>query len=493
MSIINENERQELLFSMAELLEEYDYQFDYDALRIIIDEWAKNKATLIEAFKKHPNYVEGRFMIAFTSNYERVLNVDEISAFVDWLQSRNGPMSTGIENLPEEINRRRLDDCCCWLPDNVFNLFWALPRRACQIIDEEKAQIINDALPNIKARAGQKMSRVINKICVYLGYDKHPEYNREFAKFADALNPLIIKRHTVISLNPLDYLTMSFGNSWASCHTIDKTNKRGMPNNYSGCYSSGTISYMLDSSSIIMYTVEADYDGTDYWKQSKIHRQMFHWGEEKLVQGRLYPQSNDSGADEYTTYRNIVQEIISKCFEFDNLWTVSKGVSAASRYIISQGTHYADYSNFSNCTLSRIKDNMNESSFIVGAEPICIECGCRHSVAENINCCAEDGYYTCEDCGCRLSEDDVIWVDDYAYCRDCVSYCDDCDSYHREESTWLGDYDRNVCPRCLDQYYVVCGCCAEYIDRDYAVYDDETDEYYCPEHVPEREEEEEEE
>ena len=158
--------------------------------------------------------------------------------------------------------------------------------------------------------------------------------------------------HTILSVNPLDYLTMSFGNSWASCHTIDKQNKREMPNSYQGMYSSGTISYMLDSPSMVFYTVDASYDGNDFWHEPKINRQMYHWGEDKLIQGRLYPQDNDGCSTGYTAFRAIVQKIMSEIFDFPNFWTVSKGTSEAGRYIDSEGTHYRDYNNFSNCTSS---------------------------------------------------------------------------------------------------------------------------------------------
>jgi hypothetical protein len=200
----------------------------------------------------------------------------------------------------------------------------------------------------------------MNKLFTYLGYNKHPDYNREFAKYADALNPLVIKRHTILSLNPLDYLTMSFGNSWASCHTIDKENKRNMPNSYQGQYSSGTMSYMLDATSMVFYTVDKSYEGIEYWTQPKINRQMFHYAEDKLVQGRLYPQDNDGCQNEYTGYRNLVQEIIAQVLEVPNLWSLKIGTNAAGRYIYTRGTHYADYCYYDNCSLSTLKGSENE-------------------------------------------------------------------------------------------------------------------------------------
>ena len=89
-----------------------------------------------------------------------------------------------------------------------------------------------------------------------------------------------------------------------------------------------------------------------------------------------------------------MQKIVSDIFDFPNLWKVSRGTDAASRYIYSEGTHYTDYCNFDNCTLSRITGSENEDSITVGHDPICIECGDEHDTSGNINCCRDDnGYY----------------------------------------------------------------------------------------------------
>ena len=74
MAIITMEERNYLLESMGGLLVEYDYKYTEDALSEIIDEWSHQKAGLIDAFKKHPNYMEGKFMIAFDADYERSIN-----------------------------------------------------------------------------------------------------------------------------------------------------------------------------------------------------------------------------------------------------------------------------------------------------------------------------------------------------------------------------------------------------------------------------------
>lgn len=481
MSILTEIEKDYLFDSIVNLLEEYDYDFSDDALDKIINTWAEQKKPLIEAFKKHPNYLEGKFMIAFDHNYDRKIDTKASRAFSNWLMQIDGPITTLVDALPEEIQAKRKEDQCAYLPNDIFVFIDALSDIAARVISKETADRINEFAPAVHAHEGQKTSRVVNKLCTYLGYNKHPDYNREFAKYADSLSPLTIKRHTILSINPLDYLTMSFGNSWASCHTIDKQNKRGMPNNYSGCYSSGTVSYMLDPSSMVFYTVDADYNGDEYWNEPKINRQMFHWGEEKLVQGRLYPQDNDCCGEVYVPYRNIVQDIMSKIYDFPNLWVFTKGTDAASRYIHSEGTHYRDYNNYGNCSLSRIKGSENEDFITVGHAPICIECGYTHSNEENINCCSS-GSYRCYDCDCRVDEDDVRWVNGDPYCCDCVSYCDCCGEYHTGESHYVHSsrgYGIYVCGYCRNEHYTYCECCDEYVHNNNARWIEAEDTHVC--------------
>ena len=470
--MLSASERNYLFESMEELLSGYDYDYSSNALLDIIDEWALRKAGFIEAFKKHPNYLEGKFMIAFDADYERTIDKQASRVFKEWICCT--AMEARKYQYPEVIQVK--GDYAFGLPIDVCDFFYYIYNFAERCISESTAQHLSRIFTELKFHTGQKTSRVVNKICQYLGFDKVDGYNREFAKYADSLSPMIIKRHTILSINPLDYLTMSFGNSWASCHTIDKENKRRMPNAYSGCYSSGTISYMLDEVSMVLYTVDASYNGNEYWNEPKINRQMFHYGKEKLIQGRLYPQDNDGDDNVYTPYRNIVQDIIATIFDFPNLWTLNKGVDSITKYISHNGTNYPDYYHFNNCSISRIKGSENMSSISIGAKPICISCGNTHRAADNISCC--DGGYTCADCGCRIDEDDVIWIDDEPYCTDCCNYCERCGEYHRGHSTYIrgcGD----VCDDCRDEYYIYCECCDEWVREDDAYYVECEDRYVC--------------
>ena len=84
--IITNDERKYLLNNMKKLLSEYDYRYKEDALETIIRTWALNKADLIAAFKKHPNYVEGKFMIAFDQDYVRDIDTIAVKEFSNFIQ-----------------------------------------------------------------------------------------------------------------------------------------------------------------------------------------------------------------------------------------------------------------------------------------------------------------------------------------------------------------------------------------------------------------------
>lgn len=513
--VLTDEERETLREEIIELLEEYDYSPTEDAVNKILDEWAKNKGWMIELFKKHPNY-NGKFQIVFDADYNRVINSELLGVFanliksysydlreeivlnghsyyetlcahnelngildrLNWFTSRNHTVTLdgmSIKELKKEYERwhRKLniyydaDGTTIKIDSNqsaytkesydlyknAYQLGNIVQRYKEHLVDKELATEINAMFPKAKAAEGQKMSRLINKICTMIGMDKLSNYNREFAKYSDAINPLAIKRHTILSCHPVDYLTMSFGNSWASCHTIDKQNKRHMPNDYSGCYSSGTESYMLDGSSFVFYTVDKNYNGNEYELQDKINRNMFHIGEDKLIQARVYPQATDGETGIYKQIREIAQKVIADCLEMPNMWKNYKGTDECRSVIDTKGTHYTDYTNFPDCNVSYLKrdvEELNKIKITVGHKPICPCCGVEHTVREQIEC--DDCYnedVECACCGWTGSRDDMHEIDGRWYCDDCCFYCDYHEEYEAEDYTYIEDYGR-VCDYALE-------------------------------------------
>lgn len=277
---------------------------------------------------------------------------------------------------------------------------------------------------------------------------KDKGWNYHFSAYADGINPIKVKRYTFISINPLDYLTMSFGNGWSSCHTIDHNNNRS--NNgghtYQGCYQSGTLSYMLDGSSIVMYTTKDDIDVTRPWEADKLNRCMFHLGEEKFVQGRTYPDGRDNKNDEEavtiaSSFRNIFQRVISECWDVSNLWIIKRN---NDDYTMSYGTHYRDYLCYSDTCTSLLKGSTNTTAVRIGHNPICPVCGEEHSNEESLHCgndhmCSHDeNHVECARCGTILRIEDAFRDEDTGsyYCdcdcanNDGVYYCENVGEWH---------------------------------------------------------------
>lgn len=347
------------------------------------------------------------------------------------------------------------------------------------LINEEIFNMIENSGLEIRGiRVGQKFNKVIGKILTETGVkDGWSNYNKEFARLCDAASPTKFTRFTIISANPVDYYRMSFGSSWSSCQTIDKCGyyrpSRG-GDSYEGMHASGTSSYQGDESSIIMYTVDKSYEGSDYEMQPKINRCMFHLGEGKFVMGRVYPQGTDGEEEVYRQWRNIFQQIIAECMGLPNYWKTLKDVNEKCAQIESEGTHYRDYE-CGYCDIagwSYIKptaETTPTTKYIkIGSQPICPQCGRAHWKDDNIECssCRSDFEYECACCGAVRDREDMHEIDGEWYCEECCFYCEYHQEYERGDSYYVHNYgdvceyaiyesgDFATCEYCGDHYYI---------------------------------------
>ena len=352
-------------------------------------------------------------------------------------------------------------------------------------VTEEFAKEFAKIYPDVNCVVGTRIVKIVRRVCTLYGLDKIKEmktiswtddhgnehsrevdegYNKQIAVLGDEINPLKITRHTIISVNPLDYLTMSFGRRWASCHTIDKENLRNSSNTYEGQYCSGTLSYLLDKASVIFYTVESSYSGNEFETQDKIQRVMFHFNEDftAMVEGRVYPDGRDGGdASLAAQFRNVMQKVISDCTGHNNLWILKKGTHTVGSYVRSRGTHYRDYTHYDDCNVSLLKGYEDEYKLVeIGHDPICPNCGQEHTTEEWLACeeCHDHYYCHCANCGQGISEDnyDRIYCEDNdnVYCdSDCadsdgVHWCEDDDEWHDSDNSICDDYDGNWYHEC---------------------------------------------
>ncbi len=492
-----------------------EYERDFDAtafepfiawVREQVDKMVSNTGYYDAKYKRiessytdYIGYVEGA--------REKIKNLENLGVKLDLLPDLGVNEVRLKRNLVRNYRRKMLDGRESWYSDYDDNYYY-IPRdlrmkinqafdalayiqNNCksQFVSAEQAEAIRELCP-VKVNEGLKLTKAIQKICMTLGLHEIKEirvahentdrlkdfgFNYHFMALADRINPVTYKRITCISLNPLDYWGMSFGYKWASCHTIDKQNIRGVPDHhYSGCYSSGTESYMLDSSSIIFYVIREDYDGKLYWEEDKMQRVVFCVNENgsMLLESRVYPDGRaaESETGIAVQFRNAMQKVIADVFDVNNYWRVEKGSRVCADNSETFGTHFDDYRRYPDVNMSFNKDECMEFPRIrIGHDPICPCCGSEHHFEENIMCrdCLDenDNRHVCEHCGDFIDPDDEIIADDgtyfccdicavnhdYRMCYDDDRYhyyedlywCEDDDNYHDEDHCYRDDYNDN--------------------------------------------------
>ena len=251
---------------------------------------------------------------------------------------------------------------------------------------------------------------------------------------------------------------------------------------------------MFDSSSVTMYILGKDavQKAEEMGEPSprKEMRQMFHLGKQKFIQGRLYPfdqsdQHRNAEPEDYKQYREIMQEFLSGVWGVENKWKKNlRGNSYCEQYSSSQGTHYRDYTHYSNCNVSLLKGCTSSDKISIGSNPICPSCGRIHTTQDNLFCyaCRNDDvkdpipqFFDVVDfdpigdmSGTEINEDipmthcayhdedepfpetEMFYVQDYGYiCRDALD---------------SGDF--STCEECGDRYYNPDGDEGEYSERD---------------------------
>ena len=305
-------------------------------------------------------------------------------------------------------------------------------------------------------------------------------FERICGLIADDLSPLSINRHTVLSVHPCDYLEMSnIDNSWSSCHNIE-----------SGCYMAGTLSYMCDDCSMIFYTVDKEYSGTDYYKQPKINRQVYCYEDGVLLQSRLYPDYRDSVNS--NNFRAAVQSVFAKCENMPNIWKLKRGNKEVERYTRthSDAKHYPDYEySRYEATISLLEGfgDSHDHELVIGSPCYCINCGENLDDTESINCDGCNGCHVCEECGSMCHEADMYYDadNDCWYCSDCVNYCGECGCViYPGSENYVDSACHYVCDWCYENKYDTCDRCGEIYKIDEMVIRD-NGEKYCNECVEE--------
>lgn len=418
---------QTLVDQVAQTLDRYGVPYRDAALRGILTTWQRAKQPLYDLLSQHPQWSEPDLAVVF--DYDTIREVD-LGKITEPLQN----ICAGSDirnNLRRYIGGSQVDNSLSCYLHTCYGL---------------------------KAPVGQKTSRALNRLFKLHGLDEKENYNRDFSVLADALNPLCLVRHTLLSLHPCDYLTMSIGNSWRSCHHIGN-----------GEYRAGCLSYLLDPVSMIFYTVDRGYDSNAhrFWSQPKITRQVYAYGNGVLLQSRLYPDESDS--QNIDRYRHAVQSILAAAAGLPNLWQRKSAQEDIDAYVYTYpgSCHYRDYESAADyrCSVSLLRDT-TQQSIEIGADAPCLICGVRE-VENDASLACDDCFGCCDECDNYYDRDDMVYVEatDRYVCPDCLkryyTQCENCEEYY-PDCDMTETADGYACPDCLERYYTQCNHCEEY-------------------------------
>ena len=418
-------DKQDMIHRVVNLLNKYNHTATENGVGVMLDTFWANKNDIIEKMVTHPDY-NGNLQIVFTEPFDRDVNPIETRRFVENLLNalgarckitnekdengftKNEAIRTQTRDLPKTIKTtdilsltmKPIESLNEFVYDSIIDSWITRASREKfnttvilvnffkyyiqPTLNESIVSEIKNACPAINVSSGMKTSKALWRILTWAGLNGKEEQS-VFTPYGDMINPLRRDLTFVLSVNPIDYLKMSFGNTWASCHTIDKRNTRGMNDHYSGAYCGGTISYMLDGTSMISYAI-TETDKANPENYDKVYRNMFHWdGSGTLVQGRVYPQAKDGATDLYKKIRLIVQRVISMMLDVPHIsegngndtW-VKPNNAREMDFIESRGAHYRDYNNYEDCNVSKMRNKDRATHMVIGHDTICPNCGNEH-------------------------------------------------------------------------------------------------------------------
>lgn len=268
-----------------------------------------------------------------------------------------------------------------------------------------------------------------------------------------------------ISIHPLDFLSSSENNhNWRSCHALD------------GDYRAGNLSYMADSSTVMIYLRSdnmmklPNFPSSVPWNSKKWRVLLFFSNDKKMLfLGRQYPFFAE-GAPEFilekllpqlgwygwtpwttTTIDNVI--IDGYTHYLKNSYIPVGGHLLQLNELIQDGEDALNFNDLlrSSCykpmySYRMLSDTLSshygtyKTRFIIGAPVNCLRCGQNHVICSSTVLCSD-----CEEKYGHLDNDD------YGYC-----IC--CDRHFYLDTGLLLD-DGWVCSECADTQLETCSLC----------------------------------
>lgn len=277
----------------------------------------------------------------------------------------------------------------------------------------------------IAIQNGAKPMRLLAKIAAI--YDLDDEFEEFRLKHSQVLNTKELRGELVLSIHPLDFMTMSDNDSgWSSCMSWQDD----------GCYRRGTVE-MMNSDSVLVAYLKAEKDMNitrDYHWSNKKWRQLFIFTPDFMTGIKAYPYRSDELSSKVLDIMGrLAKENLNINFENDiiNYCSDESFEYKGERYYFSYETS-AMYNDFESGVSAHLKlaSNLSGGTFYhtYSGESVCMHCGeigdyysgGGSEDAEGLLVCdgCAERYY-CDKCGCRIVDGEEYWVDGERICYDC--------------------------------------------------------------------------
>lgn len=381
-TVISGEHLKRLIQSAVDVLKSHGYKdSNEEAVGKFIEQWNVNKSWIANVLRKHPNWDEENLCVTSIEKDSRQNDRDAkscaISSFMGFVSDSsyfNQEIKPKYLLLKELFNNREFINCV--VEEKITPAFSEYFKRV--IADNKTLEQEIKVSCNINA----KPTRVIMAFCKAVGLNLIGGFEARFAKLSDAISSASSNKRFVLSINPIDFLLMSNGNSWSSCHYLDAGNSNK-------CYQAGTMSYALDSTSLIFYSIGSKSQ-SPFALVKKERRQIFCYSGYAILQSRLYPSYSDS--EFYPKSRQYVTDIINTCEGYSEGWVINSNAYKDHRFYFNthyNATHYPDYTYRDYSPTMSIKTkylNKFIDKSTIGNYTICPVCGSAHKEHHDCRC-----------------------------------------------------------------------------------------------------------
>lgn len=458
----------------------------------MVDDWYMHKEPVLKLLKKSPDWNEDTLSIIKQFEYVRLMDRRQrdnafdnlISAVIDYSNAYDKPDMNTYATILRASVRGQLS----YLEVQAWNEL---------VKTKDETSIFKDVFSFRGVQQGMKYSRLIQKLLKEWDKDimDNSSVLNRYNGWVDSITEQKVTYDFVVSVNPADYLLMSYGNSWSSCHILNPVISHG-ENDYEGQFKAGCVDYLVDNCTAVCYIVPKDSDVSEHSLLPKIGRQLFFIAPDGtyFFQSRMYPGGGESAINDY--FRESFQSIVEKItpLVYGDIWSNEIDLRISAK----NGLHYPDYNHMDQGE-NRWSTSQNRTGrffFEPGDAVRCVMCGENEIDEPHLLFCNSCRGYDNTHAGCVECDDCHEWFDmdneggtygDNYVCQSCIDNnyyrCDRCGELMEQgsDSVYTAPNEDTLCESCFENNCFICERCdePEWSDNAQTVYGNDNGEETC--------------